>query len=91
MCDRYGITGLKVRFGKNRRGWGGMRRVIPFVSFPAQDNHYSGPEWAGCLRAGLILHELAHVIVALKYRRGGHGPEFIRTLDELLKASQGLF
>lgn len=92
ICEQFGIEGLHVIYGRSRRGRGGHKSVpglgtVPFVSFPKQDNWNKGPEWEGKLRAGLILHEVAHVIA----KGAGHGSLFVRTLDQLLVAAEGLY
>lgn len=87
MCDKFGISGLQISFGRARRGRGGWVRNVPVVSFPTQDNWNKGPRWAGKLQAGLILHELAHVIA----KGAKHGPRFVEALDELLVAADGLY
>jgi hypothetical protein len=91
MCDKFGVKNLQVQYGRSRRGRGGCVRVkgqrLPYVSFPKTDNWNKGPEWQGKLRAGLILHELAHAFTDVR----GHGRTFVQKLDELLVAAEGLY
>lgn len=67
--------GVRVIFngkaGKSTRYTDGRRRI----SLPAKPG-----QGVTFLRVGLVLHEVAHQLVAL---RAGHGPEFINKLDDL--------
>lgn len=67
---------VEVSFTNKRRGRakGGD---CGFIKLPPE-----GP----CLTRGLVLHEIAHVLMHNDKKTRGHGPEFVRTLDDLVSS-----
>jgi len=74
----------KPRIGlQSARGWGGVKKGRGYMSLP--ETPMSDPNKPyGRLRAGLVIHEYAHVVEFLKYGRSDHGARFTMILDELL-------
>lgn len=83
----YGPDGSVIEKPRYR-----MRRTgqsVPYVALPSQSMTLGGYWWGdkgSLLRVGLVLHEFTHVLVAMRHNYGGHGPEFVRTLDDLVNA-----
>ncbi len=79
----------KVRLRKPRaglqsaRGWGGVKNGRGYMSLPA-DPMTNPDKPYGRLRAGLVIHEYAHVVEYLKFGKSDHGARFTMILDELL-------
>jgi hypothetical protein len=79
----------KVRLRRPRvgltaaRGWGGVKNGRGYMSLP--ETPMINPDKPyGRLRAGLVIHEYAHVVEFLKFGRSDHGARFTMILDELL-------
>ena len=79
----------KVRLRKPRvgmssaRGWGGVKNGRGYMSLPITPmTDFTKPY--GRLRAGIVIHEYAHVVEFLKFGKSDHGPRFTMILDELL-------
>jgi hypothetical protein len=79
----------KVRLRRPRvgltaaRGWGGVKNGRGYMSLP--ETPMINPDKPyGRLRAGLVIHEYAHVVEMLKFRHSDHGARFTMILDELL-------
>ena len=78
----------KPRVGKNTgRGWGGVKvqdgKWRGFVSLPDVVMTDKSKPY-GTLRIGLVCHEFAHAVEALKFKSTGHSPRFTAILDSLL-------
>ena len=82
----YGPSGEVVERQRYRMRLGNR---VAYVSLPRTPMTLGGDWWdkgkrTTLLRVGLVLHEFAHVMVAQKFRHGGHAREFVETLDMLV-------
>ena len=94
VCEAEGLTIPPVQFRKGSPGRSDWKRIL----LPSDPLPRGGFQQTGYLRAGIVLHELAHYVIARERLREvkpaptiPHGPRFVRTLDRLTRETECLW
>ena len=78
------LPGIAIHY----RGYKGRAGSSSGISLPAPDNKWTSTDTVvGTLRAGIVLHEVAHLLQYAKSNRWAHDQEFTTILDRIIAST----
>jgi hypothetical protein len=78
------LPGISISY----RGYRGRASDRSGISLPAPDNKWKSERTViGTLRAGIVLHEITHLLQYAKSNRFSHDQEFTQILDRVIASS----